>query len=220
MDRSVINFLIALKTNNNREWFQKNKAWYEAVRKEVETLVDQQLIPGLAVLDPKLKLLTAKQCMFRIYRDVRFSTNKDPYKTYFGAYIGTEGRKSSTGYYLHIEPDHSFVGGGSHSPETPILKAIRSEIYFQSDNFKQIIQQDEFLTAFGELQGEKLKRPPKGFPSDFHDIELLKLKEFTVMHSLENAEILQAGFDKKVMTIFQQMKAFNSFLSKAIENIE
>jgi len=220
MDDLVLEFLTNLRKNNNREWFQQHKPEYEQAKKKVEHFIDEEIIPELSLTDPKLQNISAKQCMFRIYRDVRFSRNKLPYKTAFGVFMGTEGRKSPAGYYLHLEPGKSFAGGGCYHPEPHILKAIRSEIYFQPDAFKTILKEATFKNIFGEIRGERLIRPPKGFPADFPDIDLLKLKDFTVLHSISDNEIVQPGFGKKVLNWFRYTKGLNDFIYRAIENIE
>ncbi len=220
MDKSILDFLVNLNQHNNREWFQQNKAWYEEAKRKVEHFVDTKIIPQLAFDNPKLEAVTAKQCMFRIYRDIRFSKNKLPYKTAWGVFIGPEGRKSPAGYYLHIEPGKSFAGGGAYRPEVPVLKAIRNEIYFHPGILKELTTKPEFVRLFGNIKGEKLKRPPKGFPADFAEVDLLKLKDFTVIHSMPDSIILSNDFDKQVIEIFRQMKELNDFIYRAIENME
>jgi uncharacterized protein (TIGR02453 family) len=216
MNRIVIDFLHELKQNNNREWFNENKSQYEAARKEMENFVDH-LIGNIRSFDPGIGDLTAKQTLFRIYRDIRFSKDKTPYKTYFGSYMAPGGRKSEkAGYYIHLSPDECFVGGGSHLPVGENLKKVRSEIYYNLKEFEQIINKSDFKKAFGELKGERLSRPPQGFPKDFKGIELLKLKDFTVFQRFDEKEVIKEDFDKKILDLFKKMKPFNEFLNRAL----
>lgn len=216
MDKIVLEFLHQLKENNNRDWFNANKKQYEIVRNVVEQFVEH-LIPEVQKIDPGIGTLTAKQTMFRIYRDVRFSKDKSPYKTYFGAYIAPGGRKSmQAGYYVHLDPEGSFVGGGSHGPTGEPLKKIRSEIYYNLDEFNKIINNNKFKQYFGELKGDRLTRPPQGFPKDFVGIETLKLKEFTVFRRYTDADVDSPVFSKTVVDIFKTMKPFNDFLNRAL----
>lgn len=214
--KNVLPFLYTLKENNNRDWFQANKNLFDTAKKEVEDFVNY-LIPQIAGFDPAIGNLEAKKTMFRIYRDVRFSKDKTPYKTYFGSYIAPGGRKSVyAGYYLHIEPGAAFLAGGSHCPLGEHLKKIRSEIYFNASELKAIMNSPDFKNYFKGIEGEKLKRPPVGFPKDFPDIELLKFKDFTLFHRFEDARLAAADFNEFSLEVFQKMKPFNDFINKAL----
>jgi len=216
MDKIVFEFLHELIENNNRDWFNEHRKMYESARNAVEQFVDH-LIPNIQSFDPGIGTLTAKQCMFRIFRDVRFSKDKTPYKAYFGAFIAPGGRKSEkAGYYLHLAPDGCFIGGGSHNPRGENLKKIRSEIYYNADEYKKILAKKGFKEAFGEITGEKLIRPPIGFPKDFADIKLLKFKTFTVFQSISDAQAQQADFDKYVIGVFKKMNPFIEFLNRSL----
>lgn len=212
----VLDFLKELKQNNKREWFQENKVWYESSRNTILQFLDQKLIPGLAAFDPSVQSVTGKQCLFRIYRDVRFSKDKSPYKTNFGASFGM--KLKTSGYYLHIEPGNSFVGGGIYHPSSDELKAIRKEVYYNIDKLNEIRSNPEFKKTFGDITGEKLKRLPLGFPKDFYDPELLKLKDFLVMVSLSDEDLLKSDLDQYILSIFKKQKPFNDFLNEALLN--
>ena len=215
---TILNFLNDLKKNNTREWFQANKDRYEKAKTAFESIV-WGVIAGISGFDADIGLLSPKDCVFRIYRDVRFSKNKDPYKTNMGAVFCKGGRKSRyAGYYLHIEPGNSFVGGGKWQPESDILKSIRYEIYHSARKFKNIIGEKSFIDRFGQISGEKLKRHPKDFPPDFEDIDLLKYKSFTAGQSfspdqMENKQILPFIIDS-----FQNMNQFINFLNKCVDH--
>ena len=215
----VIDFLNQLSNNNNREWFNANKALYQACNKEVEVSVIK-LVQEIQKFDPSIGNLEPKDSMFRIYRDVRFSHDKSPYKINMGAVFAQGGRKSiKAGYYMHIEPNDCFIGGGIYMPEAPVLKAIRKEIYYNSDEFNKILNEKNFKKYFPTgIGGDKLKNPPKDFPADFKDIELLKHKHFFTLNSVKDAELSSKDYFKKVVEVFKAIKPLNDFLNRAIEN--
>lgn len=214
----ILEFLIDLRFNNNRAWFKENNASYRRAKSEFEGLIES-LLPGLKQIDESIDVSSPKDYIFRIFRDVRFSGNKEPYKTNFGAFISKEGRKGPyAGYYIHIEPDRSFIGGGIYMPEPHILKAIRAEIYENIDEFKEIINKEKFREVFPEIFGERLKLPPKGFPKDFEDIDLLKHKHYAVAYNVDNS--FWMADDKLVqnlLDIFKIQYPFNTFLNRAVE---
>lgn len=217
--KEVIHFLHLLESNNQREWFNANRPLYEQAREQFELTVTS-IIAGISTFDTSIGLLPAKECMFRIYRDVRFSKNKLPYKNNMGASIKSGGRKGGkAGYYIHIEPGRSFAGGGIYMPEPETLKKIRQEIYFNADEFKNIIHHNHFKKMLGELSNEDmLKRPPKDFPPDFEDIPLLKYKSYVVNHPLSDEEVISENFVFTVIELFKVMKPFIDFLNRAIDN--
>lgn len=216
MDKQVLQFLSELKDNNNREWFAENKQQYEKARQQVLDFVDN-LILGMVKIDKSFTGLTAKDSLFRIYRDVRFSKDKSPYKTNFGAYLVPGGKKSSrAGVYLQIAPGDSFIAGGSYAPPADILKKIRYEVYNNITEFKEIIQSKEFVKNFGELAGSKLVRPPVGFPADFADIELLKFKDYIVFSKIEDKMIASPQLTNHILNLVKIMKPFDDFLNRAI----
>lgn len=217
MSKKIIDFLSDLKQNNDRDWFKENKAYYDEARSEFVTMVEY-LIPRLAVFNPGINNLQSKDTIFRIYRDVRFSKDKSPYKTQMGAYISPDGRKSLyAGYYLHIEPGNSFIAGGSYCPQSDALKKIRSEIYYNIVEFKSIINNSKFKELFGEIQGSTLVRPPVGFPKDFDDIDLLKFKDYTIFNPIKDEFVADSKFLDKAVGIFEAMNPFNNFLNRAID---
>jgi len=211
---NIISFLKELSTNNNKEWFDANKSSYLEAKESMELLVDQ-VIQKISAFDSSISGQEVKKCLFRIYRDVRFSKNKEPYKTNMGAFIVSGGKKSGkAGYYLHIEPNNSFLGGGIYMPDSKILKLVREEIMYGIDEFRGIIENPDFTAVFPEIYGEKLKRPPKGFPADFKDIELLKMKSFALMHPVNDQETVDDILIDKASQVFKQMMPFNMFINR------
>jgi uncharacterized protein (TIGR02453 family) len=218
LQQATLDFLKKLKKNNNRDWFEKNKENYEAAKKDVEELLTK-IIPAIASFDVSVKDLEPKDCLFRIYRDVRFSKDKTPYKTHMGAYISGRGKKShGPGYYIHIEPGHTFLAGGIWVPPAPELNAIRQEIDYNEDEFNKVLKDRTFTKFFkGMNQGEKLKTVPKGYAKDHPAIELLKLKSYTVSHEVPDKEITSKSFIKYCTSVFKAMKPMNDFLGRAID---
>ena len=218
ISKNILNFLKDLHKNNNREWFNANKNVYNKVRLEYEMFVEL-LIQRVNQFDDDVGTLAAKDAIFRIFRDIRFSKDKSPYKTNFGAYIAKGGRKiGSAGYYLHIEPKGSFLAGGIYMPSSDILKAIRTEIYENIEEFKEIINNSDFKKNFDSLWGEKLKTPPRGFPKDFPDIELLKYKHYVVVRYTTDEEVLDKDFLENAIRIFRIIMPLNRFINNTIKN--
>lgn len=190
---------------------------YEAAKAEMENFVDA-LIPGIAGFDPAVKYISAKDCMFRIFRDVRFSKDKSPYKLNMGAWITRGGRKSpGPGYYLHVQPGESMLSGGVYMPEPDQLKKIRQEIYYNAAEFKAILE-NKFSKKFfdGLSDWDKQKLAPKDFPKDFPDIDLLKYRHYTVAHMLTDKQLYEKDFARYAVKVFGLMKPLNTFLERAL----
>jgi uncharacterized protein (TIGR02453 family) len=170
-------------------------------------------------VDSTLQDIQPKNCIFRINRDVRFSANKNPYKTNFGASFSKGGKKiACAGYYFHVEPGACFIGGGYWMPMADDLNKIRQEIDYNFDDFKKIINEKKFIHSFGELDTkEKLVRPPKGYEKDNPALEYLKLKNFIVMASIADDELLDRHLIQKVISHFKSMKPLIDFLNKSID---
>ncbi len=210
-------FLNKLKFNNNKDWFTKNKLLYDNLKFDFEKIVDE-LIKEIAKFDLEIGSLTPKDCVFRIYKDVRFSKDKTPYKTNLGAFFVSGGRKSGmAGYYLHIEPDKCFIGGGIYMPQPPVLKKLREGIFNNFDEFKKIISAKEFKKYFTEISGSKTTLMPKGYDKNFIGAEYLKFKDYTVIHSITNNFLLNEDALKNITAIFKAMKPFNEFLNKELQ---
>jgi uncharacterized protein (TIGR02453 family) len=216
LQKDTLTFLDDLKLNNDREWFEVNRNRYEAARQDFIRFVSG-LIQKIGKWEEGIKKQSAKDCIFRIYRDVRFSKNKDPYKTHFGAWMNSRGRKSeSAGYYFHLEPGNTFLAGGVYMPPAAELKAIRQEIDYNLDDFESILNDKDFKKYFGKLGGEKLKTAPKDYPKDHPGIELLKHKDFIVEHQITNEEVLSEDLAEKCEKIFYAMVPMNRFMNEAL----
>ena len=213
----ILQFLKTLQKNNNREWFHANKGKFEVAKTEFE-IITATLIQGISKFDKVLTGVEPKQCIYRIYRDVRFGKDKTPYKTHVGALLADEGRKTSKAfYYIHLEPGgKTIVGGGLYMPQGEVIKKIRQEIDYNSAEFKKIINNKKFKTQFGELQGEKLKRAPKGYSPEDPNIELLKLKSYLAVHTFTDKEVTADNFIKDCISMYKTMKPLNDFLNVAV----
>jgi len=210
----VLKFLKDLEANNDREWFQDNKKRFEDAKKTFEAFVDG-IIEDFSLVED-LGGIRAKNCLFRIYRDVRFSKNKSPYKTNMGASISREGRRSSLPpYYLHVQPNNeSFIAGGLYMPEPKRLAGFREAIAEDSTDFKKILNNSKFKEYYGTPDGEKLKTAPRGFAKDHPEIELLRLKHVTVMHRVNDNDVTSDAFHKMVVKGFTIQQPFIQYLSQ------
>ena len=214
---STLLFLKDLHKNNNRDWFNENKDRYLSANANVVDFVET-LIEEIGKFDEQILRIDAKKALFRIYRDVRFSKDKSPYKTNFGAGLGMGKGNKVSGYYLHIEPGKSFLAGGVYKPEPSVLKTIRQEISAFGDEFKAILEQDEFRNYFRGLSVEdKLKKVPQGFEKDDKMAEYLKLKHFIVTHPISDEQLLSENAVKEFTKIFKAMKPLNDFLQTPFE---
>jgi uncharacterized protein (TIGR02453 family) len=219
---STLDFLSQLKNNNEKPWFDANRKQYEAAKKNVET-VTQQLIEGLSVIDPDIAgaHLKAKDCLMRIFRDVRFSTDKTPYKTNFFAYFSKGGRKSiHAGYYFGIESGgQSFSGGGIYMPMAPELAKVRQEIAYEWDRWQAITNQPEFIKTYpnGVKTTDRLSRPPQGYTADHPAIEVLKNKSFYVSCDFSDQALFEDKFIETVLQSFKAAMPLVGFLNRALD---
>jgi len=192
---------------------------YDDARFDFEIFV-HELIQEIAGFDPSVASLEPGNCVFRIYKDVRFSKDKTPYKTNFGAAIQREGRKSQyAGFYIHVSPAEVFGAGGVYTPSPENLLKIRNAIAGRTKELNSILNAKEFKKNFKELwQGDKLKTAPKGFPKDHPAVEYLKLKSFMPWYDFKPEAVLQKDIIKKAAKIFRSMQPFNDFLNEAINS--
>ncbi len=210
---NVFDFLKKLTVHNNREWFAENKPLYTGARENIIVFLEE-LINAMSEFDPELAKIDAKKSLFRIYRDTRFSKDKIPYKTNFGASLGMGKGSSKGGYYLHLEPGKSFIAGGIYMPESFCLKTLRKEISLYGNEFLKVLDHKDFKKYFPELdQDDKLKKIPQGFEKEDPMAEYLKLKSFIVVYPLKDEEVLDKNAVKNLTEIFKLMKPMNDFLN-------
>lgn len=218
---NTIQFLKELCQNNNREWFQTNKERYVTAQGDFKSFINGMIV-GLSQFDPHINTdIDAGKCMFRIYRDVRFSKNKDPYKNWLAAGISIDGRKlDGPEYYIHIEPGNkSFIACGYWRPKKEHLDAIRQEIDYNVPQLTTALTEGQW--TIDDLSTEdKLVRPPSGYPADDPNIEILKLKSFIIHEMLPDTLITGENALEAVLTICKRIYPFKKFLHDAIADVE
>lgn len=217
--KTTLNFLKEIKKNNNKDWFDAHKTEYLKAKTEYEEFIDG-VIQGLQKFDKRISAdLKGKECLFRIYKDVRFSKDKTPYKTNFGASMNPGGKKSLiAGYYLHLEPGASFLAGGMYMPEPEMLQAVRQEIDYNAIPLLKILKSASFKKYFKGIDEEgKLVNGPKGFDKEHPHLELLKNRHFIVSYALSDKQIMDVGFQKTVVDGFKAMYPFLEYLRKATD---
>jgi uncharacterized protein (TIGR02453 family) len=221
LEPQTFTFLTGLKKNNNKLWFDAHRAQYEAARIDFQNFI-QLVIDALAKIDPSIAGQTARECLFRINRDVRFSKDKAPYKTNFGASIKPGGRKSGlAGYYFHLEPGNSFIGGGLWMPESAQVKNVRQEIDYNWDELQSILTSKSFKSVYGDIyKGEdvSLSTTPKGYEKDHPAIAYLKLKCFIAETRVGDEEVTKATLHKKTVTAFETLQPFLAFINRSLIN--
>jgi uncharacterized protein (TIGR02453 family) len=220
LQSSTIKFLKDLKKNNNKPWFDKNRKIYETAKADfarfIQTVIDQH-----SKKDTSIKNLHAKDCMFRINRDIRFSKDKSPYKSNFGASINKGGRKAmnSAGYYFHLEPGGSFTGGGIYMPMPDELKKVRQEIDYNFADFKKIIAAKKFKSVYGDLDKSTeflLSRVPKGYLPDNPAAEYLRMKSYIAMIKVSDTGLTSKDLVKKTVVAFEALQPVIEFINEAI----
>lgn len=218
LKKETLSFIKDVAENNNREWFAANKEVYENAKADVLALVTA-IVPELAKVDPLLSAeADPKKSLLRIYRDVRFSKNKDPYKNNFGIWFSAKSKGGNEpGYYLHIQPGKSFIAGGYWMPEAPHLKLIRQEIDYNIGDFKEIINNKDFKKSFKLGVDNALKNAPKGYDPADPNIEFLKLKSFEAITKLDDSEFLKPNLVNKLISSFKTVQPLVAFLRNAIE---
>jgi uncharacterized protein (TIGR02453 family) len=216
----TLKFLRDLAKHNDRDWFQDHRSAYESARGDFEGWIER-LIHELSEFDPSVSGLSAKKCIFRIHRDIRFSKDKSPYKTHFGAHLSVHSTDfhDHAGYYVHIEPKLSMLGGGAYMPSPKWLAAIRSALDRDSKPFRKILKAPSFQRWFGTLEGEALKTVPKGFAADHPDLDLLKHKSFLAIHRPKDADLSSPNFLGEAVKAFKALKPLNDFLNAAAAGV-
>ena len=214
----ILNFLKAIKANNTREWFNGHKEEYKAIRTDFEKGVTQA-IARIAEFDPTIKHLTAKDAMYRFYRDIRFSSDKSPYKRHFGAYVNARGKKSfHGGYYLHLEPENCMLAGGAYCLPPDILRAVRQSICEQPETFHAIVGSEPFCSLFPVIGENRLKTMPKGFPKDFPYPEYIRCKDYSCYHVVPESFFAAPDWLEQTAGVFAVMKPFLDFVNATIDD--
>ena len=213
----ILKFLKQLKRNNQREWMLEHKKLYLSQRQAFLELV-QDTIESIVKFEPSLEGLEAKDCVFRINRDIRFSKDKTLYKTHFGAYMAQGGRKSMLpGFYMHLEPgNQSILAAGLYRPGSDLLGKVRQEIDYNGKDLIKIVEKKSWISEFGELEGERLSRAPKGYPMDHPLLSYLQLKSYLAVVRLKDQQVNSGGFAKEISRYFKRMHPLVQFLNTAI----
>jgi len=221
--------------NNNREWFQQNRAEYDAVRLEFEHGVEQAL-RRIASFDAETAAIQVKDCTYRFYRDTRFSADKSPYKNHFGAYINAKGKKALRGgYYIHLEPGHCLLAAGGYWLPTNILTSCRNEIMANTEEWLRCVESKEFTEYYGSSENTeekpawdtpqgfgltKLKTCPSGFPRDWPHVAYLRLKDYCCWHAVSDTFFEGDGWLDDMERMFRAAKPMMDFMNSVIDDYE
>lgn len=219
--KRILNFLKKLAKNNNREWFNEHKEEYLEVKRKVEQLASE-LLAYMSSFDSDAAMLTPADCTYRIYRDTRFSQDKTPYKTHIGIFINPPyGKKSNRmGYYLHIQPDESFVAVGTVCLPSKTVSAIRRSIFDNVEEYLEIINSPEFKRDYPEIGENLVKTVPKGYSKDWPYIDLIRPRDYCASHALRNVDLQRDDLVGKVGELFKVAKPFNDFINYTIDECE
>lgn len=236
MERNkILSYLELLAANNNREWFNENKDKYMAARAEFDRLVGQA-IEAIGTFDAAISHLQPKDCVYRIYRDTRFSKDKTPYKNHFGAYISTHGRQGlHGGYYIHVQPGRCIIGAGVYWLPNPILTSVRNEIMGNIDEWLRCVESGEFVKTYGYANDaewseehlasrgfgmQHLKKAPKDFPADYEHVRYLRMKDFCVWQVVPDDFYDHADWNRKMVKMLQVAKPMMDFVNSVIDDYE
>jgi len=211
---SSFEFLKKLKKNNNREWFNAHKAEYQKELLLMETFADG-LLKNLNAHD-MIETPSGKKSLFRIYRDTRFSSDKSPYKSHWSGSFKRATKYRRGGYYFQIEPGNSFIAGGFWGPVPADLKRIRDDIAFDAAPLRKILKSRSFVSLFGTLQGEQLKKAPQGFDANHEAIDLLRHKQFLLIRRFSDAAVVSKDFLKEASLTFKGMRPFFDYMSEVL----
>ena len=207
---SLFKFLKTIKANNNREWFQANKKTYVQHHEFMKQYVAQ-----LQVELEKHDVIE-KSKLYRIYRDVRFSKDKTPYKSHFGGWFRRATKQRRGGYYFHIEPNNTMIAGGFWRPNSADLKRVRAELAANDEGLRTLLTSPTFIKTFGQLKGEKVKTAPRGYSTDHPAIDLLQHKQWVVKRSFRNKEVLNDTFFEEIIDTFLKMRPFFDYMSEVL----
>ncbi len=221
LSTDLLQFLYELSQNNNKDWFERNKPRYEAVVKKPFEATVAAIIERISVFDPAYAALTPKDCIFRIYRDVRFSKDKTPYKNHISASFSPKGKKMDTGgdysgFYLHIEFGSLMLGGGAYFLDKPALHKVRTAIMREPDTFRDLLAAPDFVAKYGELQGERNKVLPPEFKEAAQREPLLAMKQYYFMAEMDPEIITQPDFVDFAAGYFRAGQGVNAWLREAV----
>ena len=206
----VFKFYRALEKNNNRKWFEPQKERFKALEAEIKAFND-----GVkTALEESDEIEKVK--IFRIYRDVRFSKNKTPYKTHFGISFHRKKPNLRGGYYLHIAPQNSFIATGFWNPDPKDLLRIRKELELDSEELLEIINKDNFKNIWGEIQGDSVKTSPRGFSIDHTSIDLIRRKQFIFIKKFDDKSVLSPEFQNQVIKNFKAIRPFFDYMTNVL----
>jgi uncharacterized protein (TIGR02453 family) len=213
LQASTFEFLKQLKKNNNREWFARNKERYLKELSLVEDFAGELFseMNKHDAVEPG-----GRKIVFRIYRDIRFSEDKTPYKTHFSGSFKRATKARRGGYYFHLEPGNSFAAGGFWGPNPEDLRRIRDELSFDPQPLRKILKSKSFVENFGKLEGEQIKTTPKGFDPDDAAIDLLRYKQFEMIRKYSDKEVMSDGFVKKLSDTFRKMRPFLDYMTEVL----
>lgn len=216
----LLEYLKQLAANNNREWFQAHKDTYQAVQACFENFLGV-VIARLSAFDDSVAHVQPKDCTYRIYRDVRFSADKSPYKDHIGGYINAHGKKSNhCGYYIQLQPGNCMLAGGSWCMPPAMLKAVRQAVCDNIDEYRSIVEDPAFKQYFPTIGEEHLKTIPKGFPKDFPYPQYIQCKDFTVAYRVPDTFFGRSDCIDRMMDVFRQLKRFADFTNYTIDELE
>jgi uncharacterized protein (TIGR02453 family) len=211
---TAFSFLNQLKRNNNREWFSKHKEAFITEQTYIHNFAEA-LLHELNKHDV-IETPSGKKACYRIYRDVRFSKDKTPYCTYFSGSFRRATKYRRGGLYFHLEPGNTWMAGGFWSPNTEDLKRIRDDIAFDATPLRKILKSKTFVSSFGTLKGEQLKKAPKGFDANHEAIDLLRYKQFLLIKKFTDKEVLSDDFIKLANQTFKNMRPFLDYMSEVL----
>ncbi len=212
--KSSLDFINKLSKNNNRDWFNANKDNYLKEHEHIISFADQLL--AAMNLHDNIETVSGKKSLHRIYRDTRFSKDKTPYKNHWSGGFKRATPQLRGGYYFHIAPGNSFAAGGFWGPNSDDLKRIREEIALSGDDFRDVFEERNFKSLFGNLRGEQLKSAPKGYPKDHTEIELLRYKQFLVKRDFTDQEVMATTFLSELNKTFIGMRPFFDLMSEVL----
>lgn len=209
IQQSTLEFFKEIKENNNKPWFEQNKPRYEAAKANYLSFIEELLVE-IRKIEPIYEK-DLKKYASRIYRDVRFSKDKSPYKNNISSLIERAPDYKKCPFYLHIQPGESFIGGGIWQPEPDLLSRVRQEIDYNGSEFNSILNKKSFVDLFGKLSGDTLVRPPKGYEADNPNIVLLKLKQYIVSRNFSDEVVTSKHFISELCTCYEEALPFFYF---------